>query len=85
FAKWIEEKSKNKINILYDPGMITSHNKIILIDDYISVVGSMNWSYYALELNREASAAVFSKPVCRNFEQYFSEVRKRSLKKPELL
>ncbi|MCD6246630.1 hypothetical protein J7J58_07030 [candidate division WOR-3 bacterium] len=85
FAKWIEEKSNNKINILYDPGMITSHNKIILIDNYISIVGSMNWSYYALELNREASVAVFSKSVYSDFERYFSEIRKRSLKEPELL
>ncbi len=85
FAKWIEGKTDNKITILYDPGMITSHNKIILIDDYISVVGSMNWSYYALQLNREASVAVFSKAVNKSFEKYFSEVRKRSLKQPELL
>jgi len=84
FTDWIKEQSKGKIRILYDPGIATSHNKIVLIDGYISIVGSMNWSYYALEINKEASVAVFSKPVYNEFLRYYDEVKLRSTKEPEL-
>ncbi len=84
FTDWIKEQSKDKIKILYDPGIATSHNKIVLIDGYISIVGSMNWSYYALEINKEATVAVFSKSVYDEFMRYYDEVKLRSTKEPEL-
>jgi len=68
------------VEVYYDPIEVTSHDKLILIDGYITIVGSTNWSYYALERNNEASVLIKSKPVTEFFEKYFQEILKFSSK-----
>ena len=46
------------------------HNKGILIDGKIAVVGSNNWSSDGTQYNRDASLVFFSRPIA----QYFTEV-----------
>jgi len=46
------------------------HNKGILIDGNIAVVGSNNWSSDGTQYNRDASLVFFSRPIA----QYFTEV-----------
>lgn len=46
------------------------HNKGILIDGTIAVVGSNNWSSDGTQYNRDASLVFFSRPIA----QYFTEV-----------
>ncbi len=62
------------IDAKLDEKNITTHVKIIIIDGKIVVVGSTNWSYYALEKNHEASVVIYSKDVARRFEEYFSKI-----------
>jgi phosphatidylserine/phosphatidylglycerophosphate/cardiolipin synthase-like enzyme len=59
------------VEVYYDPLDVTSHPKLLIIDHQYTVVGSTNWSYYALELNNEASVIIDSKPVANGFEEYF--------------
>jgi cardiolipin synthase len=68
------------VEVYYDPVEVTSHDKLILIDGYITIIGSTNWSYYALERNNEASVLIKSKPVTEYFEKYFEEILKFSTK-----
>lgn len=70
--------AQSGVEVYYDPIEITSHDKLILIDGYITIVGSTNWSYYALERNNEASVLIKSKPVTEAFENYFEEILKFS-------
>jgi phosphatidylserine/phosphatidylglycerophosphate/cardiolipin synthase-like enzyme len=46
------------------------HNKGILIDGEIAVVGSNNWSSDGTQYNRDASLVFFSRPIA----EYFTEV-----------
>jgi phosphatidylserine/phosphatidylglycerophosphate/cardiolipin synthase-like enzyme len=46
------------------------HNKGILIDDKIAVVGSNNWSSDGTQYNRDASLVFYSRPIA----QYYTEV-----------
>ena len=46
------------------------HNKGILIDNGITIIGSHNWSNYGVELNRDASLIIYNKEIC----QYYSDV-----------
>jgi phosphatidylserine/phosphatidylglycerophosphate/cardiolipin synthase-like enzyme len=46
------------------------HNKGILIDGKIAVVGSNNWSSDGTQYNRDASLVFYSRPIA----QYFTEV-----------
>ena len=46
------------------------HNKGILVDGKIAVVGSNNWSSAGTQYNRDASLVFFSEPIA----QYYTEV-----------
>jgi cardiolipin synthase len=73
-----ELRARGVEGVYYDPPDVTSHDKLILIDDYITIIGSTNWSYYALERNNEASVLIKSKEVTGAFESHFQEVLRLS-------
>ena len=58
-ANWASKKFHN------------THSKFVVIDDYIVIVGSMNWSENGLKENREASAIIYSKEVSSRFKEIF--------------
>jgi phosphatidylserine/phosphatidylglycerophosphate/cardiolipin synthase-like enzyme len=68
------------VDVYFDPLNVTTHNKMILIDGEITILGSHNWSYYALERNNEVSVLIRSKEVTRAFERVFQEILKHSSK-----
>lgn len=78
--EYLTEKStvdylkSNGIDIKFESPDRTTHDKLIIIDGKIVVVGSTNWSYYAIEKNREANVIVYSEDVASQFEKYFEEV-----------
>ncbi len=59
------------IDAKLDPKKVTTHVKLLIIDGKIVVIGSTNWSYYALEKNHEVSVIIYSKEVAKRFEEYF--------------
>jgi phosphatidylserine/phosphatidylglycerophosphate/cardiolipin synthase-like enzyme len=48
-----------------------THSKFAVIDDAIVFVGSMNWSRYGVESNREASVVINSQETAAEFEEIF--------------
>ncbi len=62
---------ENGINAKLDSKSVTTHVKLLIIDGKIVVIGSTNWSYYALEKNHEASVVIFSRDVAKRFDEYF--------------
>jgi len=62
------------IEVYYDPLNVTTHNKMLIIDGEITILGSHNWSFYALERNNEVSVLIKSKEVAKAFEQVFKEI-----------
>jgi phosphatidylserine/phosphatidylglycerophosphate/cardiolipin synthase-like enzyme len=66
------------VETYFDPIGTTSHSKLLVVDGIYSVVGSMNWSYYALEKNVEATAVIESEPVGKAFTDYFDGVVRTS-------
>ncbi len=62
------------IDAKFDDPMIETHDKFILIDDYIAVIGNHNWTYAALMLNHEDSVLIKSDPADPSFGSYFREV-----------
>jgi phosphatidylserine/phosphatidylglycerophosphate/cardiolipin synthase-like enzyme len=61
------------VEVYYDPLDVTSHPKLLIVDHRYTVVGSTNWSYYAIELNNEASVVIDSEPVAAAFEEWFNK------------
>jgi len=71
---------ENGVDVLYDDPSVTTHSKTLMVDSLYTVVGSTNWSYYALEKNNESSVIIKSKAVAESYENYFEELR-RSLQR----
>ena len=66
--------AKGGVEVVYDPLDITTHTKLLIIDDRISIVGSTNWTYNALEKNHEVSVLISSPEVANNLQKYFQSV-----------
>jgi phosphatidylserine/phosphatidylglycerophosphate/cardiolipin synthase-like enzyme len=64
------------VEVAYDPLSVVTHTKLLLIDGKISVVGSTNWTYSALEKNHEAAGLIRSPEVASNLQNYFRDVWK---------
>jgi phosphatidylserine/phosphatidylglycerophosphate/cardiolipin synthase-like enzyme len=81
----IERKSKdaydlllrNGVPVFYDNKERVTHSKILVIDQYITVIGSTNWTYSALRKNHEASVMIKSKSVALTFEKKLKKNRQK--------
>ncbi|MGB0454948.1 MAG: cardiolipin synthase [Bacteriovoracaceae bacterium] len=62
--------------LLYEKGFM--HQKVILVDDDISVVGSANFDRRSLDLNFEASVIVYDKDFCLEVSQMMEQDIKNS-------
>jgi len=72
-AKEILEEAGIKVR--FDSGGTVTHVKLIIIDGYITVIGSHNWTYTAFALNSEASVVIKSSGVATEFYRYFRSIR----------
>jgi phosphatidylserine/phosphatidylglycerophosphate/cardiolipin synthase-like enzyme len=66
------------VNVLWDPPDVTSHNKMLLIDNDVVVIGSTNWSYYALARNNEISVMVKSPQLYQEVREYYNSIKEHS-------
>jgi len=63
------------IKVYFDSPSKTSHNKLIVVDERYTVIGSTNWSYHGLEKNNEASVLIDSVPIARFFIEEFNRIK----------
>ena len=68
------------VPVYYDCKNRVTHSKAIVIDKYITIVGSTNWTYGALRKNHEASVMIKSRDVARAFERKLKKIDKISAK-----
>ncbi len=68
--------SRNGVPVFYDNEKKVTHSKVLVIDNYITIIGSTNWTYSALRKNHEASVIIKSKSVARTFEQKLAKIEK---------
>ncbi len=71
---------KNGVPVYYDSKDRVTHSKILVIDNYITIVGSTNWTYSALKKNHEASVLIKSRSVA---ESFLSKLRTISKYQPQ--
>ena len=68
--------AKSGVEVIYDPLNITTHTKLLIIDGEISVVGSTNWTYNALDKNHEVAVLIRSPEVANDLQNYFQRIWK---------
>ncbi len=64
---------KDGIAVRYDREDVTTHAKLVLVDD-AAVVGSVNWGYDALERRNEASLIISDPATVDYFAGYFLQL-----------
>jgi phosphatidylserine/phosphatidylglycerophosphate/cardiolipin synthase-like enzyme len=63
------------VEVIYDSLFKTTHAKLMVVDRELTLLGSTNWTYYALTSNNEASVLIRSKEVAQAFLDYFNRVK----------
>ncbi|MCD6246631.1 hypothetical protein J7J58_07035 [candidate division WOR-3 bacterium] len=77
----VEYLTAHGVEALYDDLDTTTHAKMFIVDSTIVVLGSTNWSYYAMSQNDESSVAITSPEAARYYEEkFFTPILKRSTK-----
>jgi phosphatidylserine/phosphatidylglycerophosphate/cardiolipin synthase-like enzyme len=69
-----EYVKRSGVPIKYDSNKTTTHCKLIVIDGKIVILGSTNFSFYALEKNNEVNVILFSEKTAAYFERYFQRL-----------
>lgn len=62
------------VNVTFDSGHVRTHCKLVVVDELMVLVGSHNWTEYALERNHEASVLIISEEVAEEEIEYFNEL-----------
>ena len=70
---FVDRLTTSGIEIWEDSPEEVSHQKVICIDDDITVVSSNNWLYYSIAKNNEVAVVIYSPQVNQWFRDYFAE------------
>jgi cardiolipin synthase len=62
------------IQVKYDSLKQTTHNKLLIIDNTITILGSHNWGSSALTKNNEASVMIKDIEISEYYEDYFENL-----------
>ncbi|HOK39414.1 MAG TPA: phospholipase D-like domain-containing protein [bacterium] len=70
----VEYLQKNKIRAYINTSSYETHNKLVIIDDKIILLGNHNWSYSSLFLNDESSVLLIADKEVKIISDYFENV-----------
>ena len=65
---------KNGVEVYYDNLFITTHSKVMIIDEETVILGSANWTMSSLKRNWEGSCLVRSKELAKEFLKDFAAI-----------
>ena len=67
--------SAGGVEVTYDSLFKTTHAKCMVVDGKLTLLGSTNWTYFALTSNNEVSVLIRSKEVAKALVDYFNRVK----------
>jgi len=67
--------SEGGVEVIYDSLFKTTHAKFMVVDGQLSLLGSTNWTYYALTNNHEVSVLIRSKELAKALVDYVNQVK----------
>jgi len=73
--------SDGGVEVIYDSVSRTTHAKLMMVDGKLTLLGSTNWTYYALSNNHEVAVLIRSKEVAKELKDYFQRVKSGGSKK----
>ena len=69
--------SDGGVDVIFDSLNQTTHAKLLVADGQLILLGSTNWTYYALTENHEVSVLIRSREVAKELTDYFNKVKGR--------
>lgn len=63
------------VEVVYDSPFKTMHAKCLIVDEQLILLGSTNWTFYALTNNNEVSILLPSPELARALIDYFNQVK----------
>ena len=63
------------VDVRFDSPAKITHTKLVIIDDYVTITGSHNWSVSAFRYNNESSLLVRSRGVAQRFKEHFQSIK----------
>lgn len=70
--------SEGGVKVFFDTPFKTTHAKCMVVDGELCLIGSTNWTFYALTNNHEISVLIKSKSLAKALIDYFNQVKKES-------
>lgn len=67
---------RNGIQVYLDDDKTTTHVKVLVVDDEVTVLGSHNWTFAAFVRNNESSVKIKSRPVAQKYISYFYSIKR---------
>jgi phosphatidylserine/phosphatidylglycerophosphate/cardiolipin synthase-like enzyme len=64
------------VPVYFDSPEVQSHCKLIIVDDDMTILGSTNWSYNAIQEGNEVSVLIRSRAVAEQYRAYFEGILK---------
>ena len=71
---------KAGIDVVIDSEQVTTHSKLLIVDENTVVIGSTNWTYNALTSNHESSVMFDSKETAAELLEFFEKIKKSGKK-----
>ena len=66
---------ENNIDVTHDTEKTMTHTKLVIIDQYITILGSHNWSASAFGFNAESSVLIKSRAVANEFMKHINSIK----------
>lgn len=71
---YVDRLTTAGVEIWQDAENDVSHQKVMIVDDDITLVASHNWTYFSVANNNEVAVIVYSQPLNKWFKGYFRDL-----------
>jgi len=68
------------VKVIFDTEQVTTHSKLLIVDEKIVIIGSTNWTYNALTSNHESSIVFESRETAAKLLGFFEKIKKTGKK-----
>ena len=68
------------VAVIFDTEQVSTHSKLLIIDEKLVIIGSTNWTYNALKSNHESSVVFESRETAADLREFFDKIKKTGKK-----
>lgn len=66
--------SQNGIKVQFDSRKTMTHTKLVVVDNYLTFVGSGNWTYASFRINTDSTVMIKSEKIAQSFMPHIASI-----------